>query len=289
MHIKILIVVVRYNVPLERSETLTSIANIFRNRPTLLGSFEVLLWDNSPEALKALNLSFPCRYEHSKGNVGVGGAYNEALKMALSLNYSWLLLLDQDSVLPENFLSRMLEYSKQLINDERVASVAPGIWVNSHYMFPRFVTLGGTKACTPTFAGIEENECTTANTGCLMRVSALQAVGGYSKTFPFEFSDVYVFHQLHRAGTRLWVAGDLRIDHDLAILDYGGAMTPERYMSFIAAEDAFTRLYKGPIENAAYTMRLFARVLKQYTTYRDKHYAKTTLAHFLRRFRSQPN
>jgi hypothetical protein len=66
-------------------------------------------------------------------------------------------------------------------------------------------------------------------------------------------------------------------------------MTPERYMSFIAAEDAFTRLYKGPIENAAYTMRLFARVLKQYTTYRDKHYAKTTLAHFLRRFRSQPN
>lgn len=287
MPMKILIVVVRYNTPLERSETVASIGNIFRDRPSLLDSFEVLLWDNSPEALKTFNLPFSFRYEHSKSNAGVGGAYNEALNLALSQNFSWLLLLDQDSILPGNFLSRMLDYGRQLLDDVRVAAVAPAIWVNSRYMFPRLVTFGGTKACDPTFAGVEEDECTTANSGCLMRVSALQEVGGYSKAFPFEFSDVYVFHQMHRAGKRLWIAADLRIDHDLAILDYGGAMTPQRYISFIVAEDLFIRQYKSCLENAAYTIRLFARVLKQYAKYRDKRFAKTTLSHLRRRLLNQ--
>jgi hypothetical protein len=60
-------------------------------------------------------------------------------------------------------------------------------------------------------------------------------------------------------------------------------MTPTRYVNFMAAEDRFTKLHKGRLENMAYTVRLVARVVNQYLRYPDKQFAKISLGHLRHR------
>jgi GT2 family glycosyltransferase len=280
---EILTVVVLYKMPLSDSQALRSLASGLNSDPGLKDCVEVLLWDNSPERLNECEIGFPCRYEHATRNAGVSGAYNGALKIAANLGCPWLLLLDQDTILPLDFLRRMLEYVRLVRSRPEIAAVLPTVWVNSRYMFPRRVCFNGTRAYQETFTGKTREETTTANSGVLMRVSALQEIGGYSEEFNFEFSDLYVFHQLHRAGKRMWVAQDIRLDHKIAITDYGGEFTPERYRRFLVVEDAFVTLYKGTAENAAQALRLLARFSKQLIRYPDKRYARISLEYFVKK------
>src|ERR1700723_2532275 len=106
----ILAVIVRYKMPLCDSQTLSSLAAALNSDPGLKDCVEVLMWDNSPERLRERETGFPCRYEHAARNAGVSGAYNGALGIAANLGCPWLLLLDQDTILPHDFLRRMLEY-----------------------------------------------------------------------------------------------------------------------------------------------------------------------------------
>ena len=75
-----------------------------------------------------------------------------------------------------------------------------------------------------------------------MRVTALREVGGYSEEFWLDLSDVYVFQELYRKGKFMYVAGDLRVDHSIASMDFDKEMSPERYRNFMAAESAYIDL-----------------------------------------------
>jgi hypothetical protein len=81
----------------------------------------------------------------------------------------------------------------------------------------------------------------------------------------------------------MWVAQDIRLDHKIAITDYGGEFTPERYRRFLVVEDAFVTLYKGTAENAAQALRLLARFSKQLIRYPDKRYARISLEYFVKK------
>ena len=280
---EILVVVVRYKTLLEESRTMNSLARAFRTPSVLLGAIQVLVWDNSPEALREVPNIFPCEYIHSKRNRGVSGAYNEAMKMAERMHCDWLLLLDQDTIVPAGFINRMLEYSRAFKEDIDIAAVIPTVWVDSRYVSPRRVCFNRSKAFDPSFSGVPEVECTAANSGVLMRVSALQEIGGYSEDFSLDFSDMYVFHQLYRKGKKVWIADDLKLDHRMTIFEYDGDLTPERYLHFMEAEDAFISNYKSTSENIVQSLRLLARSLKQYYRYSNRAYARISLRFFWRR------
>jgi GT2 family glycosyltransferase len=111
---QIVAVVVLYKRKPERSETINSLAAVFEGDPELLRSIRVLLWDNSPIAIEQPDLSFPCDYRHAGRNVGTSGAYNNAMEFAEAQGSPWLLLLDQDTAVSQEFLPRMLEYSHLL-------------------------------------------------------------------------------------------------------------------------------------------------------------------------------
>lgn len=280
---EILIVIVRYKTLPADSETVVSLEAIFSADSALLNSAAVLMWDNSPEPLKEPQVSFPLQYLHSSINRGVAGAYNEACKLAATLGCRWLLLLDQDTTLPAEFMAKMVSYSRRFRDATNLAAVLPTIWVDHEYMFPRVVRFGRTRAYSQDFEGITEEETTTANSGVLIRVAALQEIGGYNEEFDLEFSDVYVFHQLHKRGKQFWVAADIKLVHQLAISDYGGAFTPARYERFLMAEEAFITLYKSRAENVSQTVRLLGRSAKQFLRYSDKSFARLSWTQFVRR------
>lgn len=281
---QIVAVIVLYKREPERSETINSLAAVFERDPELLRSIRVLVWDNSPAAIDPLRLPFACDYQHAGRNVGTSGAYNKAMEFADAQGSPWLLLLDQDTVISNEFLPRMLEYSYLLQDSSEIGSVVPFIYSHEQLVSPRFLLSFNRSPQIPlTLHGICKKKAFAANSTTLVRVAALKEIGGYSEEFWLDLSDVYAFHAMYLKGRYLYVAADLTLRHSLSGMDYDKEMTSERYRNFLAAEGAFVDLYSSPLEQAAQLFRLFVRIFRQYRRYHNKAFAGLAWEYFLQR------
>jgi GT2 family glycosyltransferase len=280
---QILIVVVRYKAPIENSETIRTLEAIFSEHPELSKESEVLVWDNSPVPLENPQFPFHLDYRHSGENVGVSGAYNHGMEIAAARGIPWMLLLDQDTLLPEDFLTKMLESSRTHESDERVATIVPFLMDGSVPSSPTAVLCGWNRPIVPPLSGVYPGEAFAANSGTLMRVSALKLVGGYDEDFWLDLSDVVTFRRLHLREKQVFIAGDLQVQHKITNNDYDGSMSPQRYLNFIAAEGAYWDIYRTHLPRAIYTARLLGRVLRQYRRYRNKIYSGITWRYLCQR------
>jgi hypothetical protein len=275
---------VRYNTPLEESATFATIRRAIAGDDTIRDTVQVLLWDNSPTPLIQPSLPPGFEYRSSPANLGVAGAYNEASRIAHDLGADWLLLLDQDTSLPPDFLRIMLAASNSFATNPQVAAIVPTVKVGDLIVSPRSSTFNG-HADYAEADGISKGEPFAINSGCLLRLSALEAIGGFSPDFWLDYSDRYVFHQFFLRGFRI-ARANVELQHEMTILDYDRLMSPWRYRNFIEAEGAFNDLYKSTLENAVQTLRLVVRVVRQRLRYRNPQFSQITLSHLWTRLTS---
>ena len=280
---QILAVVVLYKRTLEESQTIRGLTEAFKLSPELCDSIRVLIWDNSPAPLAERELPFSFEYRHTPQNVGVSGAYNGALEIAERISCPWMLLLDQDTTLDDDYLHRLRSSGQQLDSNAEIAAIAPFLVDGDHAISPAIIRFYGITLLSPPFSGVHKKETYAANSGTLMRVSALKESGGYDENFWLDFSDIVAFHRLYRMGKRLYVAGDLRLAHELASRDYDGLMSPERYRIFMSAEDAYCDMYRPDWQNMIQTFRLLARTIRQYLCFQNKEFSKIAWEYFWRR------
>lgn len=283
---KILIVLVRYRTPLEESPTVASLSASFREHPELVKSFRLLIWDNSPVAAERIQLDFPYSYFHAEKNLGVSGAYNSALTLAVREKCPWMLLLDQDTRINPRFLANILKYCHELDERHEIAAIVPTIRVRGRIVSPNQRLLGRTRAYDPVLVPcLAAGEASAINSGCVLRVAALQRLGGFSSNFWLDYSDLYVFHQLFIHGMKVWRAVDAELDHDLSLMDYANHMTPSRYANFTSAESAFCDLYYSPLENVLLTIRLLLRAIKHRIKYPQSVFSQMAFRQFGYRLR----
>ncbi len=283
----ILAVVVRYKTPLEQSQTVQGLCAALGDDPELASAVRVLIWDNTPEPLIAPELPIPFKYRHTGENLGVSGAYNRAMDLAEAESCPWMLTLDQDTTLTAAYLSRMLALSREVQDEPRVCSVVPFVRSHGELVSPRRLGRFNRVFQIPRdFAGVLNANAYAINSASLMRVAALREIGGYSEEFWLDLSDVYVFQRMHERGKRIYVAGDLELNHSIAGMNFEQDMVPERYRTFLAAENVYLHLYRSWFENAFQTFRLLPRSIRQYLDYRDKQYAAITWQCFLARLLS---
>lgn len=285
---QILAVIVRYKVPLAESETVKTMANNFAMHVDCAHKVKVLIWDNSPEPSPSHALPFDFLYRHSSKNVGVSGAYNAALELAMQMGCQWMLLLDQDTSLPSTFLVSMHDYGCNFEDRHEIAAVAPFLVDGELVISPGQLLFNRVKLIKPPFQGIHPGKLYAANSGTLIRVDALKEIGGFNEDFWLDLSDIVAFHELYARGRVLYIAGDLRLPHKVTLNDYEGSMSPQRYTNFVSAEGAYWDTYRSFAENLIQTLRLFARAVKQWLRFKNKAYAKITIAYaFGRVFRSR--
>jgi GT2 family glycosyltransferase len=286
---EILAVVVLYKRSPQESQTIQSLIQVFQRNPALKACVRVLLWDNSPIPVADFSLPFSFDLRSAQRNVGTSGAYNYAMEFAESLQYPWLLLLDQDTTLSDEFLLGMVGYAEKFQDESEIATVVPFIFSHGTLVSPRRLRSFNRLQQIPlTFGGLYKDRAYAVNSATLIRVAALRQVGGYNEEFWLDLSDVYVFLALHRAGKSMYIAGDLRLDHSIASMDFDNEMSPERYRNFMAAESAFIDLYLSPLERLAQLLRLLVRTLRQYRRYENKIFSRITWDYFLQRlFRSR--
>lgn len=279
---KILIVVVRYRTPLEESETIRTLAECLAEHAETQRSFSTLVWDNSPVGQSVAELPMQMEYQHSSENVGVAGAYNYAMEYAEDRGFGWLLLLDQDTRLPHGFLTAMHEHARRLDAEESIAAVAPTVLMRGAPVSPKIISRwGGATDPAPSFAGPVFEELIIMNSGMLLRVSALRRIGGYSMDFWLDFSDRYVCHMLAKHGYGAWLAGELRLEHDVSIMAGAGATSMARYEILMGAQDAYFAQYKSLLRNAVFCQRLLRNALRERRARPER--AKVLISHLLRR------
>jgi GT2 family glycosyltransferase len=284
----ILAVVVRYKMELSDSQTMAGLSKALSDSE-LARDISVLLWDNSPAPLADPHLAFQFQYGWTEQNLGTSGAYNQGIALAVKLGIPWMLLLDQDTDVTAEFLRGLLRYGRALGHQEEVGSIVPFVRSHDQIVSPRrFRPFNRNSAVERTFTGLLQDDGYAVNSASLMRVAALQEIGGYSDNFWLDLSDVYAFQQMYRHGRRIFIAGDLELNHAVAGMNFHEEMVPERYESFLAAESAYLQIYRSSLENLVQTLWLPLRALRQWQQYRDKSYARITLRYLRMRLTMRP-
>jgi glycosyltransferase involved in cell wall biosynthesis len=259
---RIIAVVVLYHTTPAGSAVFQSLQESLRHVSPGNLKLKILLYDNTPGGCDPGPLAEGVQYESVKQNAGLANAYNRALSIAQREKYTWLLTLDQDTKLPFDYLSRISKLALNIESDNSVAAIVPQLSDAGRLLSPVFVRFWGASYLRHSFSGIARRETHAFNSASLFRVSALRQIGNFNPYFWLDHQDAYVYRQLHLHGRKVYVAGDIHVEHELSLL-HGENLNADRFWNFLKAESAFCDLYGGRIEGLALTGRLLGRIWRQ--------------------------
>lgn len=277
-HIRVLAIVVLYKRKAMNSPCLRSLVEAQNTSGQLPSS--IVLWDNTPGGQDPGPLPEGVRYRAAPGNPGLAAAYNEAIA-ADAGKHQWLLTLDQDTVLPADFLAKMKTYAADATPD--TAAIVPVLHERGRALSPYRMVAGIWPRWIPAGWIGRERGVLALNSGSLLRIEAVKAVGGYDTSFPLDMSDLSLYRQFAAAGRSIAVAGDVLLDHELSLLDKGSRLDSARYRQSLRAETAFYDLYMSPLARAERCLRLAGRWWRDRTTPSLLPFRQATLQELRRR------
>jgi len=238
----------------------------------------LLVWDNSPGEQSNVSLPKGARYHAAPHNPGLAAAYNAALALAEAEGYEWLLTLDQDTTLPEDFLTRMGDTAADYDSADEVAALLPHVMSDDRIISPFRFLLGIVPRCSPAGAsGLMRSRTYAVNSSAVLRVSSLLRVRGYNPLFPLDFSDMDIFHRLHASGGRVVLVPNLVVEHHYSMLELHTRTSLKRYRDQLTDECAFWDLYMSPLARVERIARLIARSCRNRSIPAASPYAEISL------------
>ena len=196
---KVLVSIITYNpdIPLLRK----NIASICGQVST------VVIFDNNSsnvEDIKDLVAEFDNVYviRNSK-NVGLPKNYNRATVLAQKKNCDWLMILDQDSIMPSNIIERLSSY----FNDDKVAIVCPQFRDINLYSEEEF------KRILPKEDHSLVERCISS--ASINRVSILNELGGFDEKLFIDQVDYDYCKNVREHGYNIIQVNDCIIDHSI--------------------------------------------------------------------------
>ena len=221
----------------------------------------VLLYDNAPDGGNPGALPEGVQYEAAGRNAGLSAAYNRALEVAQLHSCPWLLLLDQDTVVPENFLESLLEQLQEFDGNTEIVAVVPIVRSGGVPVSPKKVGFFGFRAFSKTTRGVQSTEITSINSGTAIRCDFVRSIGGFSRAYWLDYLDHWLFRQIYAAGKKVAVS-DCMLEHNLSVQDYRRNIDLTRYRSILAGESAFMTTHKSKLQIPFYLLRLLSRSAK---------------------------
>lgn len=255
---KIFTIIVLYNCELKNSKTLNSISLALKNNDL---EISFLIWDNGIYDQSHL-IDKNYEYIHSKINVGISKAYNYAFESALNRKYEWLLLFDQDSIIPKTFFLDLNNELKSLIQKNDISAIVPRIHYNNNYFSPSKVSIGGIhRPIEKSHLGIYKKEIFAINSGSLINLNFLKEINGFNNQFWLDSLDRWLYMKVYEKGGKVYVSNSI-IEHDLSILDYNNSVSINRYKNILDYEIFFILKYTNAFDIIFFKFRLLVRVFK---------------------------
>lgn len=264
--VRLLAVVVLYKQKPSDSSTLKSLRAAISRLDPGQADVRIVLYDNTPGGQdRAAALPSDVHYEADTENGGLAKAYNYALQVAHENGYDWLLTLDQDTMLPPDFMGKLANTITHVAPLNHVAAIVPSISSDGRLISPSVPRLYWAYAMhfPDNFIGISPHDLTLAvNSASTLRVSALRAAGGYDPRFWLDYCDVVMFYRLQSNHQRVFIAGNIHVEHEASVLDLMNRTTPARYANIYVAAEAFSDEYLGNIERTIQVLKLFYQLCR---------------------------
>lgn len=239
---KLLIVLVLYQRAPEQSEAFLSLCEVLADLPEAGKRFGCLIYDNSPQQHALPPVGFSCEYISDPSNPGLARAYNEARERAAATGANWLLLLDHDTAVTREYLAEVLSATQEVAGKATIAAVIPKLVQGNTTLSPQWPNHRRPSRSRPvalSFSGEIQGELQAFNSGAVLRLSALAAIGGFDESFPLDYLDHSTFRQLQRKGYSAYVLRST-LTHELSVSE--GWDTPgfeRRFWPFMQAEHLF--------------------------------------------------
>lgn len=207
----LLIIIVIYNRALEACESFQAVLGMREGNVEL----NLFVYDNSSTSQQIKEYEgLKITYLHDPDNSGVSRAYNVGVKHAKQSQKEWVLLLDQDTQLPNSILD---DYKRAITKNTDLNLFVPilklengTIFSPSRYRFKRGFYLD------PITAGKHSLfKLTPVNSGIMVKVSAFLKVGGYNEKVKLDFSD-YQFIERFRKQYPDFYLMDVKCEQDFS-------------------------------------------------------------------------
>ena len=276
--VQLLAVIVLYKMAPSESVSYQSLLLAMKHVAQEKLRLKVLFCDNTPGGQEPGALPEGVQYEAFSHNRGLADAYNRALEIARADSFDWLLTLDQDSTLPANFLSRLVEAVAGVADESSVAAVVPQITGEGRMLSPNYFLFGAFPRFFPKGSiGISPRETYAFNSASTLRVSALREIGGYDPLFWLDYCDAYMYRQLHLRGKQVFVAGNIQVEHQFSLFNIKQRVTVDRYQNVVDAGCAFWDLEFGTLAGLYHTATLVYRLYKHWRRGDDPEIRRVTL------------
>lgn len=217
----VLIVIVIYDIKVKESQTINTLFESwshFKNNDT--DKIDLIVYDNSYSRSDFNDFNrdnVDVIYIHNALNPGVSKAYNESALIAKEKKKKYIIILDQDTSLPKNFL---LEYISAINFYKGYAIYAPKLIDKNmlispcKYLYKRGINLKDVNE------GINDlKNINFLNSGLLIDLDAYMDVDGYDESIRLYFSD-FVFIDKIRKKYDLYVLINCELNHSLSSNDY---------------------------------------------------------------------
>lgn len=196
-------------------------------------------------------------------NAGIARGLNDGLAAATLMGATWLMTVDQDSMVDDSFVSLMLQRSEDRIGSgERLGALGVEVVADASGEM-RYPLIDASENAT-THEVIQ--------TGTLWNVQALNQIGGFDEKLGMDAVDAAACLGLRRAGCRIGVATGTRIDHAIGesrMISVGGKQvmitghSPQRRASMLRNR---LRLFPAEFtESPRHALRTVRRVVVNQT------------------------
>lgn len=265
------IVLVLYKLKLKDSLTYQSFTKYIKQTSI---KYELLIYNNSPEVIIEKEDGYLS--VNSSNNEMLSGAYNYALKLAEDTNKKWLLLLDQDTELTEQFFFELDTFLKSN-NEQSVGAVVPILYKGKYHLSPISFSpvFGPFLSYRPVEGNVSTQLCVSAyNSATMLNVEFMKSIGGFSTDYPLDMLDHWYFYQMYKAKKPIYVL-NARIEQNLSLLDMSNCMNVDRYKMYIKAQKHFVKELHF---QAQFTLRiqLFKALISQLIRSKKRKYFSTT-------------
>lgn len=218
--IKYLILVVVYNMPLNKAETIISLVN----SNYYLYNACVIIWDNSAGAQQASNTNWlseqiaNVEYIHEPDNMPLSRIYNNIITKYRNHDFDYLVLFDQDSGFSSDYFWKLNE---SIIKFRNISLFLPTVISSNNIVSPADLFMFKGRYWKIKKIGLVKAKHKSAiNSGMVISFKFIRnQFTGYDERFKFYGTDTY-FMKMYARGNDYFCVFDSEILHHLAYCDF---------------------------------------------------------------------
>lgn len=162
--------------------------------------------------VEKFRVELPQYFISNDKNQGLGYAQNQGIKLAFEHNTDFVLILDHDSVVCQNFINNLLVGYSSLINVGAVGPVYFNEETGEEYPITKYIG-PFIKRIIPTDYPVEASMLISS--GCLIPMSILKDVGLMNEDLFVDYIDVDWSYRARSKGYRLYAIPSAKMNHKI--------------------------------------------------------------------------